>query len=62
MKKLVLVKDLLEYLREWPGNSPICLRVIELGEVQLTADLTGIDQYEDGSPMLIGELQESEKT
>lgn len=55
--KPVLVRDLIEYLREWPSNSPVCLRVIELGEVQITADLTKLDQYEDGSPMLIGELK-----
>lgn len=50
------VKQLKAAIADWPEDDPVVLRVIELGEVQLTVDMTGIDQYDDASLLLIGEL------
>ena len=57
------VAQLRAILRDWPPSTPVAVRVVEAGEVQLTVDLTSADQYDDGcgfpSLLLIGNLNEA---
>jgi hypothetical protein len=52
----VNVKQLREALADWPDETSVAVRTIETGEVCLTVDLTGVDQYADGSLLLVGDL------
>lgn len=54
--KTFTVKDLKAAIADWPEDDPVVLRINELDEVQLTCDMTGVDQYDDCSLLLIGEL------
>ena len=43
-------------LVDWPGDTPVTVRTVEHGEVCLTVALTSVDQYDDGSLMLVGDV------
>src|SRR5687767_15532160 len=55
----VTVKQLKDLIEDWPSNAPVTVRTVEHGEVCLTVTLTSVDQYEDGSLMLVGDVDKA---
>jgi hypothetical protein len=51
----VNAKQLREVLADWPEDTQVSVRTLEHGEVCLTVALTSVDQYEDGSLLLVGD-------
>ncbi len=53
------VKQLREALADWPEETPVAVRTLELGEACLTVSLTSVDQYDDGSLLLVGDVDKA---
>lgn len=51
--------QLVSLLNNFSADTPVVLRAIELEEVQVTVDLTDVTRYEDGSVLLIGDLEKA---
>lgn len=49
-------KQLRDAIADWPDDTRVTVRTVEHGEVCLTVDLTGVDQYDDGSLLLVGDV------
>jgi hypothetical protein len=51
--------QLRQALAEWPDETPVTVRTLEHGEVCLTVALTSVDQYDDGSLLLVGDVDQT---
>jgi len=46
---MITAQRLRAILDDWPDETPVAIRYLEAGEgVQLTADLTSVDQFDEG--------------
>lgn len=52
-------RQLREAIADWDDDAPVTVRTVEGGEVCLTVALTSVDQYEDGSLLLVGDIDKA---
>jgi hypothetical protein len=55
----VNARQLRETIADWPDDAPVVVRTLEHGEVCLTVALTSVDQYDDGSLLLVGDVDKA---
>lgn len=46
-------------IADWPDDTAVTVRTVEHGEVCLTVALTSVDQYDDGSLLLVGDVDQA---